>query len=87
MRSIGFRRKLQIQVTEKVQKELNFILFLILYLFLCLFIYFAAPGLSRGVQNLLPAACGTQFPDQGSNPGPLCWEGGVLATGPQRKSQ
>ena len=31
-------------------------------------------------------ACGIQFPDQGSNLGPLHWEHGVLATGPLRKS-
>ena len=28
-------------------------------------------------------ACGIQFPDQGLNLGPLHWELGVLATGPQ----
>ena len=39
-----------------------------------IFIYLAAPGLSYGMQNL-------QFPNQGSNLGPLHWEGGVLATG------
>ena len=32
--------------------------------------------------ELLVVACGIQFPDQGSNPGPLHWEHGVLATGP-----
>ena len=31
------------------------------------------------------AACGI-FPDQGSNPGPLPWELGVLTTGPPGKS-
>ena len=31
---------------------------------------------------LLIAACGIQFPDQGSNLGPLHWEHGGLATGP-----
>ena len=36
--------------------------------------------------DLLVAACGTWFPDQGSNPGPLHWECGVLATGPPRKA-
>ena len=30
--------------------------------------------------------CGIQFPDQGSNPGPLHWEQGVLTTAPQKKS-
>ena len=28
-----------------------------------------------------------EFPDPGSNPGPLHWEWGVLATGPREKSQ
>ena len=32
------------------------------------------------------AACRIQFPDQGSNPGPLHWERGVLTTGPPGKS-
>ena len=36
---------------------------------------------------ILVVACGIQFPNQGSNPGPLHWELGVLATGPRRKSQ
>ena len=31
-------------------------------------------------------ACGIQFPDQGSNWGPLHWECGVLPTGPPGKS-
>ena len=42
--------------------------------------------LSCGVQMLLVAACGIQFPDQGLNPGPLHWEHGVSATQPQEKS-
>ena len=32
--------------------------------------------------ELLVAACGIQFPDQGLNLDPLHWEHGVLATGP-----
>ena len=39
---------------------------------------------SWGIQ-LLSAECGIQFPDQGSNPGPLHWEHKVLATGPPRE--
>ena len=35
----------------------------------------------------LVEACGIQFPDQKSNPGPLHWEHGVLAPGPPGKSQ
>ena len=31
--------------------------------------------------------CGIQFPDQGSNLGPQCWEHRVLVTGPRGKSQ
>ena len=34
----------------------------------------------------LVAACGIQFPAQGSNTGPLHWECRVLATGPPGKS-
>ena len=48
--------------------------------------------LSCGMQDLSVAACkllvtadGVQFPDQGSNPGLLHWERGVLATGPPWK--
>ena len=36
---------------------------------------------------VLVAACGIYFPDEGSNPGPLHWEHGVLTAGPPRKSQ
>ena len=32
------------------------------------------------------AACGISFPDQGSNPGPMHWQLGVLATEPPGKS-
>ena len=35
---------------------------------------------------LLQHACRIQFPDQGSNPGPLHWERGVLTTVPPGKS-
>ena len=42
--------------------------------------YFAAPGLSLAV------ACGIQFPDQGSNLGPMHWESRALATEPPGKS-
>ena len=35
--------------------------------------------------GLLVEACRIQFPEQGSNPGPLHWEWGFLATGPPRK--
>ena len=33
--------------------------------------------------KILVVACGTWFPDQGSNPRPLHWERGILATRPQ----
>ena len=36
--------------------------------------------------KLLIVACGLYFPDQILNLGPLCWECGVLATGPSGKS-
>ena len=54
--------------------------------------YLASPGLgckqagsSVVVCELLVAACGIQFPDQGSNPG-LCIENAESATGPLEKS-
>ena len=37
--------------------------------------------------QVIVAACGIQFPDQGSNPGPSHWELGVLATRPPWKSR
>ena len=37
--------------------------------------------------KLLVLACAIQLPDQESNPGPLHWECGFLATGPPGKSQ
>ena len=37
--------------------------------------------------ELLVAACGIQFPNQGLNSGPLHWERAVLLTGPPGKSQ
>ena len=36
--------------------------------------------------DLLVAACGHNFPDQESNPGPVHWELGVWAPGPPRRS-
>ena len=44
--------------------------------FTCLFV----SGLSCN-QGFLVVACGIQFPNQGSNPGPLPWEHRVLAIG------
>ena len=68
----------------------------------CLFIlYLVAPRLSCGTpdlwsslgraglvvaRELLVAAWGTWFPDQGSDLGPAHWDHGVLATGPLGKS-
>ena len=55
-----------------------------------IFIYWAALGLSCGTLDLqswlwharsLLVACGIWSPNQGSNPGPLHWEHGVLVTG------
>ena len=59
--------------------------------FLKMFIYLAAPSLSWRLARssifavackLLVGVCGIWSPDQGSNPEPLHWEHGVLATGP-----
>ena len=47
------------------------------YLFLWLYQVLAAACEHSAV------ACGIQFPDQGSNLGPLYWERGGLATGSQ----
>ena len=68
---------------------------LIIYLFIL-----AAPGLSCSMGDLhcsmrdlqlqhadfLVVACGIQFSDRGSNPGPLHWERGVLSVRPSGKS-
>ena len=54
------------------------LIFIYTYIFLkCLFIWLCW---------ILVAACGIEFPDQGSNPGPLHWECKVLATGLPGKS-
>ena len=47
-----------------------------------LFFFFSAMAC-----EVLVAACGIQFPEQGSSPGPLPWECGVLATEPPGKPQ
>ena len=75
--------------------------FLIFILFIFYLFILAVLGLSCGTQDLccgmwdpqlqhtdsqLWHACGIQFPNQGSNPGPLHWEHGVLPTGPPGKS-
>ena len=64
-----------------------------IYFFFFLIIYLAVLGLSCdmgdllvGTGELLVAAHGIQFLDQGSNPGPLHWERRVLATEPRVKS-
>ena len=60
-----------------------------------IFIYLVTSCLSWGTQSLrsplwnmgaLVAACGTQFSDQGWNPGPQHWKLRVLATGPPGNS-
>ena len=57
----------------------NSVLFYLFFKYLFSFIWLLqinAPGLSCGTQDL-------ESPDQGSNLGPLHWELGFLATGPQ----
>ena len=70
------------------------------YFLICIYLFVPAlscstqglPYLLRHVvsivvaHELLVAACGIQFPDQGSNLGPLHWERWVLATGPPGRS-
>ena len=67
----------------------------LLHLFFKNSIYLAMPGLSCGMRDppsslqhvgSLVAACGNEFPEQGSSLGPLDGEHGVLATGPPGKS-
>ena len=50
------------------------------------FRYFFAGLFLIWLCQVLVVAYGSQFPDQGSNPGPLHWEHGVSATGPPGKS-
>ena len=52
-----------------------------IYLFGC-----ARPQLWHVGPSIFIVACGIQFLNQGSNPGQLHWELGVLATGPLGKS-
>ena len=63
--------------------------------FLKIFIYLAVLGLTCSMWHLwsllhhlrsFVVACGTQFPDQEWNLGPLHWEHRVLATGSPEKS-
>ena len=44
------------------------------------------PSTFPGIRGLLVGADGIWLPYQGSHPGPLHWEHGVLATGPPGKS-
>ena len=55
-------------------------------LFKNIFVYLTALGLSCGTWDLV-SVCGIQLPKQGSNPDPLHWECGFLATEPPGKSQ
>ena len=63
---------------------------LFFYSFIFIFIGLAAPGLPCSMWDpayeVLVEACGIQFPDQGSNPGPLHWERGVSAFRPPWES-
>ena len=67
----------------------------IFFLFLIYVVYLAVPALSCSTWDLhsfirhmgpLVAVRGILFPDQGSSPGLLHWEWGVLAPGPPGKS-
>ena len=57
------------------------------YIVFCAVLRCSTWDLLAAVCKLLVATRGLQFPDQGSNPGPLHWEHGVLATGQPVKSQ
>ena len=58
----------------------NFFIFIVMYSFIGLY------QVSSVACELLVAACGIWYPNQGLNQGPLHWEHGVLATGPPGKS-
>ena len=51
-----------------------------------MFFYIIFIYLAIWLHQVLVAACGIYFPDQGWNLGPLYWELEVLAIGPPRKS-
>ena len=56
----------------------SFIFMKYLYLFIWLHqVFVAVCWISGCSTELLLVACGIQFPDQGLNPDPLCWEHGV----------
>ena len=88
------------QISEQslfIQQIIN-----LLFFFYCFIYLFGCPGSQLWLTGSLVAAhwllscsrrapqlrhaCGIQFPDQGSNPGPLHWEHGVLSTVPPGKS-
>ena len=62
---------------------------LLLKLFVYLLFNLTAPDAGSLVVacKFFVVACGIQFPDQGSNLGPLLWELEVLTPGPPGKSQ
>ena len=66
--------------------KLMFILSSTYFVFNLLFSIFFKKYLFIWVSWVFVAACGIQFPDQGSNPGLLHWECRVLAMGPPGKS-
>ena len=57
-----------------------------IFIWLCQVLLAAPRIFSCNMKTLRIIACGIHIPDQGSNPGPLHWEHGVLATGPLGQS-
>ena len=58
-------------------------LFFFFFFLICIYLFGYARSWFRLVGSLV-VACGIQFPDQRSNPGPMCWQLGVLAPGSLR---
>ena len=68
-----------VAIYEDFGSACAFDIYLFIYLFGCL-------GSQLQHAGSLVVACEIQFPDQGSNPGPLHWEHGISTTGPPGKS-
>ena len=81
-RALGcFFNELYFRVTKQLMREISFFnISMFIFIWLCQVLVAACRIFSFKIW-----ACGIQFPDQGSNPGPLHWELGVLATGPPGK--
>ena len=85
---MGFVTTKKSQFTSKCESSAQSILHFFnsyFYLFGCTGSQLQHAGSLAAAFKHLVAACGIQFPDEGSNPGPLHWKGRVSATGPPGK--